>query len=255
MVCFRTGLLVGFISRAGSFNVGGRVGSGVRRSGGRMLVAMNFWNALQSSVAAKREVNYAALTGLAKEASEYALRDMVPPRTSKDGYAIGVFAGGCFWGLELAFQRAPGVIDTCVGYSQGQVEKPTYEEVCAATTGHTEAVMVTYDQTQISFEKLCALFWERLGNDAVLYHQVGNDRGPQYRHGIYPTTEEQMEVARKSLSQRQEAFSRPITTEVEEADIFYPAEPYHQQYLEKGGRFGMPQSAEKGATDPIRCYG
>jgi len=216
---------------------------------------MNFWSALQSSVSPKKEVNYGALSGLAAEASEYAVRGEVVPSTSKDGLSIGVFAGGCFWGLELAFQRVPGVADTCVGYSQGEVDKPTYEEVCSATTGHTEAVMVTYDPKEVSFDALCAVFWDRLGNDAIKYHQVGNDRGPQYRHGIYPTTPEQAEIARNSLAERQKTFNRPIATEIQDAAVFYPAEGYHQQYLEKGGRFGMPQSAEKGATDTIRCYG
>ncbi|KAJ8609128.1 hypothetical protein CTAYLR_006075 [Chrysophaeum taylorii] len=215
-----------------------------------MVVAMNLWGGLT----AKREINYESLSGLAKEAGEYAVRGEIP-NTSKDGLSMGVFAGGCFWGLELAYQRVPGVVETCVGYSQGTVEKPTYDEVCSATTGHTEAVMVTYDPEVVSFDALCDVFWSRLGGDAVRYHQVGNDRGPQYRHGIYTNTPEQLDVARKSLVERQKSFNRKITTEVEPVGVFWPAENYHQQYLEKGGRFNSPQSAEKGATDPIRCYG
>lgn len=245
----QVGLVLG-VARASAFVGGG--GLGGARFGRPSLMTMNFWSSLAPQ---KREIDYGALPGLAKEAGEYALRGEVAPATSKDGYSVGIFAGGCFWGLELAFQRVEGVIDTCVGYAQGDVDKPTYDEVCSATTGHTEAVMVTYDPAVVSYEKLCAEFWDRLGRDAVRYHQVGNDRGPQYRHGIYPTSPEQMEVARKSLSERQKAFKETIRTEVESAAVFYPAEGYHQQYLEKGGRFGTPQSAEKGNTDPIRCYG
>ena len=93
------------------------------------------------------------------------------------------------------------------------------------------------------------------GASAVKYHQVGNDRGPQYRAGIYTSTAEQLETARASLVSRQIDFKQPITTEVEAVGIYWPAEEYHQQYLEKGGRGGNGQSAEKGATETIRCYG
>lgn len=229
------------------------VSSGIvaRRNTPRTAVAMNFWG----SMTAKKEIDYTALPGLAKEAGEYALKGMAVPKTAKDGLEFAVVAGGCFWGFELAFQRVPGVVDTCVGYCQGNVDKPTYEEVCGARTGHTEAVLMTYNPKEISYEELCQVFWDRLGRDAVNYHQVGNDRGPQYRHGIYTTTPEQEEIAKKTLEERQKTFNRPIQTEIETAAVFYPAEGYHQQYLEKGGRFNSPQSAEKGATDPIRCYG
>jgi len=149
----------------------------------------------------------------------------------------------------------PGVVGTCVGYCQGQVERPTYDEVCAATTGHTEAVLVSYDPKVVSFDALCEVFWDRLGDSAVKYHQVGNDRGPQYRSGIYPSSPKQLEDALASREALQKNYKKPITTEVEMVQIFYPAEEYHQQYLEKGGRFSAPQSAEKGATETIRCYG
>eukprot|EP00633_Aureoumbra_lagunensis_P001011 CAMPEP_0197301714 /NCGR_PEP_ID=MMETSP0890-20130614/50573_1 /TAXON_ID=44058 ORGANISM="Aureoumbra lagunensis, Strain CCMP1510" /NCGR_SAMPLE_ID=MMETSP0890 /ASSEMBLY_ACC=CAM_ASM_000533 /LENGTH=170 /DNA_ID=CAMNT_0042781083 /DNA_START=624 /DNA_END=1135 /DNA_ORIENTATION=+ len=160
-----------------------------------------------------------------------------------------------FWGSELAYQRMPGVIATCVGYTQGKVEKPTYNEVCSETTGHTEAIQVTYDENEVTYKELLDLFWERLGGDATRLNQAGNDFGTQYRHGIYCHTSEQLQLAQQSLQEQQTKFRGQIVTEVESATVFWPAEEYHQQYLQKGGRFGVPQSAEKGATETIRCYG
>lgn len=150
----------------------------------------------------------------------------------------------------------PGVVATCSGYVQGRVDQPTYEEVSRGTTGHTEAIQVLFDPGVVSYSKLCELFWDRLGDDAMKPNQVGNDYGPQYRSGIYALDAKQLDAARASLLSRQEALARPIATEVEmQQGVFWPAEEYHQQYLSKGGRFGKPQSAEKGATDTIRCYG
>ncbi|KAJ8444314.1 hypothetical protein Cgig2_019872 [Carnegiea gigantea] len=138
------------------------------------------------------------------------------------GQQFAQFAAGCFWGVELAFQRVPGVTKTEVGYSQGFVHNPTYEDVCTGTTGHAE---------------------------------VGNDVGTQYRSGIYYYTPEQEKAAIESTDRRQKLLDRKIVTEILPAKKFYRAEEYHQQYLAKGGRFGRKQSAEKGCTDPIRCYG
>jgi peptide-methionine (S)-S-oxide reductase len=129
------------------------------------------------------------------------------------------FALGCFWGAELAFQREPGVIATKVGYTQGKKSNPTYEEVCSGTTGHTECVQVMYDPQQVSYERLCQLFWKRLGESRYLLNQVGNDRGTQYRHGIYWHTPEQKAVAEMSLKALSVPGSQRIATEVME--VFY----------------------------------
>ena len=161
------------------------------------------------------------------------------------------FAAGCFWGVELAYQRQPGVITTEVGYTQGELSEPTYEAVCSGATGHTEAIRLQYDPNEVSYEELCALFWDRLGQSRYLLNQVGNDRGTQYRHGIYPHDEEQMAVAAASLKEAEaEAGGKTIHTEICKATKFWPAEDYHQQYLQKGG-----QSARKKAEEEIRCYG
>ena len=158
---------------------------------------------------------------------------------------------GCFWGGELAYMREPGVVSTKVGYTQGEKIDPTYKEVCSGTTGHTEAIQVVFDPVKVSFERLVELGMERLGESKYLLNQVGNDRGTQYRHGIYYHSDSQREVAEKVLSEiAPKANGTPCQTELKEATIFYDAEDYHQQYLLKGG-----QSAKKGASETIRCYG
>ena len=150
---------------------------------------------------------------------------------------------------ELAYQRMPGVISTHIGYTQGQKEDPTYEEVCTGTTGHTEAIRVVYDPSIASYKSLVQLGLDRLGTDVYKLNQVGNDRGTQYRHGIYYHDDEQKEVAEDLLKGLQ-IDDRDVHTELKEAEVFYMGEDYHQQYLLKGG-----QSAKKGASDAIRCYG
>ena len=169
--------------------------------------------------------------------------------SSKSKYSTATFALGCFWGGELAYQRVPGVVSTSVGYTQGEKVNPSYEEVCTGTTGHTEAIQVVYDPNEVSYRALVHLAFNRLGDDIYKQNQVGNDRGTQYRHGIYYHNEEQRQVAEELLSSYASA-DREVFTEIKEAKIFYTAEEYHQQYLLKGG-----QSAKKGASESIRCYG
>mmetsp|Transcript_6796 Transcript_6796/g.20631 ORF Transcript_6796/g.20631 Transcript_6796/m.20631 type:complete len:366 (+) Transcript_6796:103-1200(+) len=161
-----------------------------------------------------------------------------------------IFAAGCFWGVELAFQREPGVTKTFVGYAQGETKNPLYEEVCEGETGHTEAVAVYYDPSKVSLERLLMLYWERLGKSALTLNRAGNDVGTQYRSGIYCENEEQKKMALESMKKVEQALDQPVVTEVEELKDFYVAEEYHQQYLEKGG-----QSAKKGSKETIRCYG
>jgi peptide-methionine (S)-S-oxide reductase len=161
------------------------------------------------------------------------------------------FAIGCFWGAELAYQREPGVIATKVGYTQGKMMNPTYEQVCSGSTGHTECVQVMYDPKEVTYARLCDLFWERLGESRFLKNQVGNDRGTQYRHGIYWHSDEQKQVAETSLAAiAAKNSARAVETELANADKFWNAEDYHMQYLQKGG-----QDARKAATETIRCYG
>ena len=141
-----------------------------------------------------------------------------------------------------------GVESTRVGYIAGHVDEPSYEHVCTGMTGHTEAVQVRYDAKQIAFRELVGVFFEI--HDPTTYHRQGNDVGSQYRSGIYFHTDEQQAAAVEVMAEAQERFQQPIVTEIQRASEFWPAEDYHQSYLQKGG-----QSAAKGAVDPIRCYG
>ncbi|CAD6263312.1 unnamed protein product [Miscanthus lutarioriparius] len=165
-----------------------------------------------------------------------------------DGLALAQFAAGCFWSVELTYQRLPSVARTEVGYTQGHHQAPTYELVCGHGTGHAEAVRVHYDPKACPYTTLLDVFWAKI-NPTTLNRQ-GKDVGTQYRTGIYYYTAEQESLARASLAEQQKKWEDKIVTEILPAKRFYPAEEYHQRYLEKGG-----QSAEKGCTEPMRCYG
>jgi peptide-methionine (S)-S-oxide reductase len=178
-----------------------------------------------------------------------------PNTSSTQQLQLATFAGGCFWGLELAFQRVPGVAYTCVGYSQGTETTPTYDQVCAGNTGHTESVCVYYNPDECSYDDdLLEMFFDRI--DPTTVDGQGGDFGRQYRTGVYYHTDAQQLLAQARLAKEQSKYDqRPIATECRAAQLFWPAEPYHQQYLAQGGRFGDRQSAEKGCTDEIQCYG
>ena len=144
-------------------------------------------------------------------------------------------AMGCFWGAERKFWSLPGVYSTAVGYVAGYTPNPTYQEVCSGRTAHTEAVLVIYQPAQISIEKLLRVFWE--SHDPTQGMRQGNDRGTQYRSGIYVFDEGQRKAAELSLGFYQKELANsgygPITTEILDAPAFYYAEEYHQQYLAK----------------------
>ena len=142
---------------------------------------------------------------------------------------------GCFWGAERRFWRQDGVFTTAVGYSAGYTPNPTYEEVCSGLTGHNEVVLVVFDPAVISLEKILTVFWE--SHDPTQGMRQGNDRGTQYRSGIYVLDEAQKRIAEESRAAYQRALSDAgfggITTEILLATAFYYAEDYHQQYLAK----------------------
>ncbi len=158
-----------------------------------------------------------------------------------------IFGAGCFWGVEAAFRKLEGVVETAVGYSGGQRVNPTYEEVCSGRTGHAEVVQVTFDPAAISYDQLLATFWEC--HDPTTLNRQGPDVGTQYRSAIFYLTPEQERAARASKEALEASGSlrRPIVTEITAAGDFYLAEDYHQQYVEKrqqglGQRHG-PRSA------------
>jgi peptide-methionine (S)-S-oxide reductase len=157
-------------------------------------------------------------------------------RDSASGrYETATFAAGCFWGVEAAFRRIEGVTETVVGYTGGRTANPTYEDVCSGRTGHAEAVQVTYDPAQVSYEDLLEVFWSC--HDPTTRNRQGPDIGEQYRSAIFYHSAEQEAAARASRGslQRSGRSARPIVTEIVPASQFYKAEAYHQQYLEKRG--------------------
>ncbi|MEM8823187.1 MAG: peptide-methionine (S)-S-oxide reductase MsrA [Pseudomonadota bacterium] len=169
-----------------------------------------------------------------------------------EGMEEAMFGMGCFWGVERMFWKVPGVHMTLVGYAGGHTPNPTYEEVCSGRTGHNEVVRVIYDPSQVSYADLLKVFWE--GHDPTQGMRQGNDRGTQYRSGIYTYSDAQAEAAeatRKAMEPRlREAGYGAITTEVLPAPAFYHAEDYHQQYLSKnpGGYCGLGGT---GVTCPV----
>ncbi len=152
-----------------------------------------------------------------------------------EGVETAVFGMGCFWGAERLFWQADGVYSTAVGYAGGSTPNPTYRETCTGRTGHTEVVLVAFDPTKISFERLTGIFWE--GHDPTQGMRQGNDVGSQYRSALFATTDEQLDIAKTTRDRYQEELSRagygPITTEIGSLGTFYYAEDYHQQYLAK----------------------
>jgi peptide-methionine (S)-S-oxide reductase len=148
---------------------------------------------------------------------------------------IATFAAGCFWGVEAAFRKINGVINTTVGYTGGHYENPSYKDVCTGRTGHAEAVRVEYDPVKVTYEQLLETFWEI--HDPTTPNRQGPDVGAQYRSAIFYHSEEQKEkdLASKKRLEAQKKFNNPIVTEITAADKFYPAEDYHQQYFEKMG--------------------
>ncbi len=150
-----------------------------------------------------------------------------------DGMQQIVFGMGCFWGAERGFWQMKGVYTTAVGYAAGYTPNPTYREVCSGQTGHNEVVLVVFDPGVVSCEALLAAFWE--GHDPTQGMRQGNDRGTQYRSGIYTCNDAQQQLAEASRQSFQVALNGArygsITTEVVPASTFYYAEDYHQQYL------------------------
>ena len=150
------------------------------------------------------------------------------------------FAGGCFWGVEKFFSLIDGVLETAVGYANGEKVDPTYEEVCKKDTGHAETVQIVYDGSKLPLTFLLDMFYSII--DPTSLNKQGGDTGPQYRTGIYYTDPANEAVARQSLETLQAKYDAPLVVELEPLKKFFSAEEYHQDYLDKnpGGYCHVP---------------
>ena len=148
---------------------------------------------------------------------------------------LATFGAGCFWGVEVTFRNVQGVKNAVVGYLGGTLVNPTYRDVCTGRTGHAEVVQVTYDPSEVTYDKLLDVFWEN--HDPTTLNRQGPDVGTQYRSAIYCQSDAQRKAAETSRDAYQQSLTRarlgPVTTEIREAPESYYAEDYHQQYLHK----------------------
>jgi methionine-S-sulfoxide reductase len=146
---------------------------------------------------------------------------------------LATFAGGCFWCMVKPFDQEPGILKVVSGYTGGHKENPTYKEVCSETTGHYEAVQITYDPSVYPYEKLLSIYWQQI--DPTDAGGQFYDRGLSYQTAIFYHTEEQKQLAEKSKQQLAESgrFNKEIATKIIPASTFYPAEEYHQDYYKK----------------------
>ncbi len=145
------------------------------------------------------------------------------------------FGAGCFWGVEATFRKLAGVRSAMVGYSGGSFENPTYEDVCSGKTGHAEVVQLEYDPPEVSYEDLLEVFWDC--HDPTTVNRQGPDIGTQYRSAIFfhDADQESAAIMSKEKLESSGRYPSPIVTEITSAEAFYPAEDYHQRYLEKRG--------------------
>jgi peptide-methionine (S)-S-oxide reductase len=145
------------------------------------------------------------------------------------------FAAGCFWGIEMKLREVPGVVDAAVGYTGGRLKNATYGDVCSGTTGHAEAVEVTFDPARVSYDQLLDVFWTI--HDPTTPNRQGPDVGEQYRSAIFTHGAGQERAARESKARAEASgrFKRPVVTQIVQAGEFWRAEEYHQRYLEKRG--------------------
>jgi len=153
--------------------------------------------------------------------------------------ALATFGGGCFWCTEAEFQKLPGIKSIISGYAGGNVENPTYEDVCTGTTGHAEVIQVEYDPAKVSYEHLIQVFW--FAHDPTTLNRQGADVGTQYRSIILYRNDAEKLAAEKSKAEAQKDFKSPIVTEIVALKKFYPAEDHHQNYYNDNPNVGYSQ--------------
>jgi len=140
-------------------------------------------------------------------------------------------AGGCFWGTEHYFKQIEGVLETETGFANGNTENPTYEEVYTDTTGYAETVKVVYDESRVGLPFLLDMFFHAI--DPTLLNRQGHDVGTRYRTGVYYTDEVELPVIKRVFEEKQKLYNQPIVTEIAPLRNFFPADEYHQDYLDK----------------------
>lgn len=163
--------------------------------------------------------------------------------------AKAIFAAGCFWGVQALFDSLPGVISTEVGYTGGKLENPSYQDVCADSTGHAEAVKIEYNPQKISYNQLLNVFFS--GHNPTTLNRQGPDIGTQYRSAIFYENENQKTEALNKIKELEQngKFTNKIVTEVVPVSQFYPAEEYHQKYLQKQGKTNCKYNSLKNKTN------
>ena len=176
----------------------------------------------------------ARLSGPSPTLAEPAAAPVVDASPVAAGEDTAVFAGGCFWGVEAVYDHVKGVKHAISGYAGGDVAGPSYEQVSTGDTGHAESVEVIYDPSQVSYGKLLQIFFS-VAHDPTQLNRQGPDHGTQYRSAIFFRNAQQQQIADGYIKQLTTAktFSRPIVTQVAKLKAFYPAEEYHQHYLEQ----------------------
>ena len=171
-----------------------------------------------------------AAAGYANQLAPFVAAGLIKPLPKTE---TAIFTGGCFWGMQEILRQIPGVIKTTVGYTGGTVPNPTYEMVCSHTTGHAEAVQIIFDPSRLSYSQLLGFFFRM--HDPTTKNQQHNDIGSQYRSAIFYTSDEQKLIAGRVKAEVDKSgeWKNPVVTEITKASTFYPAEAYHQDYLQK----------------------
>ncbi len=170
--------------------------------------------------------------------SEIKNNDDKTMNTQNPNTETATFGSGCFWCTEAIFERVNGVIKVVSGYSGGNLENPTYEEVCSGTTGHAECTQITFDPAVITYDELLEIFWKM--HDPTTLNRQGNDIGTQYRSVIFYHNDEQKRKAEfyKNKLSEEKIWDKPIVTEITKFEKFYPAENYHQEYYDNNPNQG-----------------
>lgn len=157
---------------------------------------------------------------------------------AQPGHELAAFAGGCFWGVEDVFRQVAGVTATAVGYTGGKTKHPTYEQVCAHTTGHAEAVLVEFDPAKVTYQRLVDVFFAN--HNPTTMNRQGPDVGDQYRSHVFTFSEAQADAVRAAIANEEKKRGKHVVTQVSPIGSFWKAEEYHQQYDEKTGTHSCP---------------